>query len=73
MKGGHGDKDTQIVYWRDETADLGFDLGFDWRVRNKQNSISYSNVSRVRMYRKLRLNVWHKVITTILEYYQVAH
>ena len=38
---------------------------FDWRVRNKQNSISYSNVSRVRMYGKLRLNVWHKAINNI--------
>ena len=64
---------TMIVYWQDETADLGFDLGFDWRVRNKQNSISYCNVSRVRMYGKLRLNTWHKAIKTILEYYQVAH
>ena len=53
------------VYWRDETADLGFDLGFDWRVRNKQNSISYSNVSHVRMYGKLRLNAWHKAINNI--------
>ena len=53
------------VYWQDETADLGFDLGFDWRVRNKQNSISYSNVSRVRMYGKLQLNAWHKAINNI--------
>ena len=27
----------------------------------------------MRMYGKLRLNAWHKAITTILEYYQVAH
>ena len=38
---------------------------FDWRIRNKQNSISYSNVSHVRMYRKLRLNAWHKAINNI--------
>ena len=62
-----------IIYWQDETADLSFDLGFDWRVRNKQSSISYSNVSCVRMYGKLRLNAWQQAIKTILEYYQVAH
>ena len=73
VKVGQGDKDTRIVYWLDETADLGFDLGFNWRVRKKQNSISYFNVSRVRMYGKLRLNAWHMAIKTILEYYQVAH
>ena len=36
VKVGHGDKDIRIVYRRDETADLGFDLGFDWRVRKKK-------------------------------------
>ena len=73
LKVGQGDNDTRIVYWWDETTDLGFDLGFDWRVRKKQKSISYSNISWVRMYGKLRLNAWHQAIKTILEYYQVAH
>ena len=39
----------------------------------KQNFISNSNVSRVRIYVKLRLKAWHKAINTILEYYRVAH
>ena len=55
----------RIVYWRDEIADQGFDLGFDWRVKTKQNSISYSNVSRVRTYGKLQLKAWHKAINNI--------
>ena len=38
---------------------------FDWRVRNKENSISYSNVSCVWTYGKLRLIAWHKAINNI--------
>ena len=32
VKVGQGDKDTRIVYWKDEKADLGF----DGRVRKKK-------------------------------------
>ena len=66
---GQSDKDIKIVYWSVESADLGF----DWRDRKKQNFISYSNVSRVRIYGKLPLKTWHKAINTILDYYQLAH